>query len=87
MTGLLRWFERYLSVYLRGLSSALLLSQTRFARILLLDCVTVTARPLDLCHALVALVGTLDAMAVPIVPLDHRQAVRPFVSLFDRVAI
>ena len=67
--------------------SMLLHSEAGLARILPFDRVAVTARPLDLCHALVTLVAFLDSMAVPVVPLDHRQAVRPFVSIFDRVAI
>ncbi|WP_221452073.1 hypothetical protein, partial [Comamonas odontotermitis] len=56
-------------------------------RIQLFDRVAVTARPLALSHALVTLVAILDVMTVPVVPLDHRQAVRPFVPIFDRVAI
>ena len=67
--------------------SMLLHSEAGLARILSFDRVAVTARPLDLCHALIALVAILDAMAVPVFPLDHRQAVRPFVPIFDRVAI
>ena len=50
------------------------------------DRVAAIPRSFDFRQTLVAAVTVLDAVAVPMVPLDLRQTVRPLVRILDRVA-